>query len=164
MIFWNTKAIVTSKANMAIARRSGAMPPVSVVTWSRVLSAMVTAVAKISATTQGRTPPKNACTPLYLRKLRITDAMSRMMINEGSTTLSVAVSAPNTPPCVEPTKVAILTAIGPGVDSATAIILSNCSSVSQPSASALSRMSEIMAYPPPKVKSPISKKVTNSCR
>ena len=55
-----------------------------------------------------------------------------MMINEGKIAPAVAQRAPKNPPCDEPTKVAIFTAIGPGVDSATAIKLSSSLSVSQP--------------------------------
>ena len=55
-----------------------------------------------------------------------------MMKNEGSTTPSVAISAPGKPPCDDPIKVAILIASGPGVDSETATKLRNSASVSQP--------------------------------
>ena len=70
--------------------------------------------------------------------------MIRMITKEGSTTPSVAASAPKKPACVEPTKVAVFTAIGPGVDSDTAIRFRNASSVSQPLPSTASRTSEIM--------------------
>lgn len=42
---------------------------------------------------------------------------------DGRTTPSVAQSAPGTPPCDAPMKVAMLTASGPGVDSDTAMKL-----------------------------------------
>ena len=61
-------------------------------------------------------------------------------------------------------KVAILTASGPGVDSATAMKLRNSSSVSQAFSSTVSRMSEIMPYPPPKDTAPIFRKVRKSVR
>ena len=67
-----------------------------------------------------------------------------MMTNEGNTTPRVASSAPKNPPCDEPIKVAIFTAIGPGVDSATAMKLINSSSVSHPLARQSSLISEIM--------------------
>ena len=66
------------------------------------------------------------------------------MIKDGSTTPSVAHSAPQKPPCEAPMKVAILMASGPGVDSDTAIKLRNSPSVSQPCSKTVSRTSEIM--------------------
>ena len=66
------------------------------------------------------------------------------MPKEGSTTPSVAHSAPAMPACEEPIKVAMLTASGPGVDSDTAMKLRNSASVSQPLPSTASRTSEIM--------------------
>lgn len=50
------------------------------------------------ATTQGRTPSSTACTPAYRSTLRSTAATSRMMTKDGSTTPSVATSAPGSPP------------------------------------------------------------------
>ena len=50
-------------------------------------------------------------------------AISKIIINEGRTTPSVETKLPRIPPWVEPTYVAILTAIGPGVDSHTPIKL-----------------------------------------
>ena len=105
---------------------------------------MVRAVARIIATTQGRTPERKASTPAYFIRFCSTAAMSRMMTNEGSTTPSVAKNAPSSPPCEEPMKVAMLTASGPGVDSDTAIKLKNSLSVSQPCESTVSRTSEII--------------------
>ena len=67
-----------------------------------------------------------------------------MMTKDGSTTPSVATSAPGSPACDEPMKVAMFTASGPGVDSDTAIKLKNCVSSSQPWRSTFSRMREIM--------------------
>ena len=116
---------------------------------------IVIAVASIKPTTHGRIPPRNAFTPAYFIKLRIRAAIMRMIINDGNTTPSVARIAPRKPPCDEPTKVAILTAIGPGVDSATAIIFSSSSSVSQPCIKTFSRIREIIPYPPPKENAPI---------
>ena len=55
---------------------------------------MVTAVARMRATTQGRMPERNALTPAYCNRLWMSAAMSRMMKNEGSTTPSVAQIAP----------------------------------------------------------------------
>ena len=65
-------------------------------------------------------------------------------MNEGSTTPSVAISAPGAPACEAPTKVAMFTAIGPGVDSVTATKLMNSRSVIQPFDSTISRISETM--------------------
>ena len=116
----------------------------SVVKPSSVESPIVSAVAKIIATTQGRTPDKNALTPAYFIRFCSTAAMSRMMKNDGSTTPKVASSAPKKPPCDEPIKVAIFTASGPGVDSDTAMKLRNSLSVSHPWDSTTSRTSEII--------------------
>ena len=60
--------------------------------------------------------------------------------------------------------VAILTASGPGVDSATAMKFKKSSSVSQAFASTVSRMSEIIPYPPPKETAPIFKNVKKRVR
>ena len=130
--------------NTATDRTDTAAPPPSRVMPSRVERAMVRAVAKIIATTQGRTPERNASTPAYFIRFRSTAVMSRMMKNEGSTTPSVAKNAPASPPCDEPMKVAILTASGPGVDSDTAMKLKNSLSVSHPWFSTTSRTSEII--------------------
>ena len=137
-----------------------------------MLSARVIAVARISATTQGLTPLRNAFTGSNFKKFLISALIIRIIINEGRTTPSVAHAEPKTSPksmpvslpSIAPTKVAIFTAIGPGVDSDTAIILSSSPSVSHPFSSTFSRTNEIIAYPPPKVKSPISKKVKKSSR
>ena len=75
----------------------------------------------------------------------IKETINNIITKDGNTTPKVAHTAPKTPPCEYPTKVAIFTAIGPGVDSETAIIFKSSSSVSQPRESALSRISEIMA-------------------
>lgn len=50
-----------------------------------------------------------------------TAALSRIIKKDGKTTPRVATNAPKSPPCEEPIKVAILTAIDPGVDSETAV-------------------------------------------
>ena len=77
-------------------------------------------------------------------RFRSTAAISSRSRNDGSTTPSVATSAPQKPPCDEPTNVAIFTASGPGVDSETAIKLRNSDSVSQPLDRTVSRTREIM--------------------
>ena len=133
-----------SSRNTTMERRSGAMPALSAANPTSVESAMLTAVARIIATTQGRTPPRNALTPAYFIKFCSTDAMSRMITKDGSTTPSVAHSAPQKPPCEAPMKVAILMASGPGVDSDTAMKLRNSPSVSQPCPKTVSRTSEII--------------------
>ena len=133
-----------SRPNTARERTSGAKPLPSAENPPSVESIMVSAVARIMATTQGRTPERNASTPAYFIRFCSTDAMSRMTPNEGSTTPSVAHSAPHSPPWEAPTKVARFTASGPGVDSATAIKLKNVLSVSQPWFSTVSRTSEII--------------------
>ena len=76
--------------------------------------AVVAAVAKIMPTIAGRMPPSTAFTPAYLSRWESKVATSKMMIKDGKTTPKVASIAPRNPPCEEPTKVAMLTAIGPG--------------------------------------------------
>ena len=66
-----------------------------------------------------------------LKRFFAKAAIKRTIKNAGSTTPSVARNAPKNPPCDEPIKVAIFTAIGPGVDSATAIKSRSSDSVSQ---------------------------------
>ena len=50
----------------------------------------------------------------------------RMMMTAGVTSPSVAMIEPGTPPVIYPTYVAVLTPMGPGVDSDTAIISAIC--------------------------------------
>jgi hypothetical protein len=84
------------------------------------------------------------------------------MINAGSTTPTVAHKAPKIPPCELPTKVAIFTAIGPGVDSAMPIKLDNISSESHPCEETSSFKRAIIPAPPPKENRPIFKKERKS--
>ena len=130
--FFQTKCTAHKTANTRIDLTSGANPSASVLMPPSVESIMFSAVARIMATTQGRTPERKASTPAYFIRFFSTAAISRMMKKEGSTTPSVAISAPGKPPCDDPIKVAILIASGPGVDSETATKLRNSASVSQP--------------------------------
>ena len=130
--FFQTKCTAHKTANTRIDLASGANPSASVLMPPSVESIMFSAVARIMATTQGRTPERKASTPAYFIRFFSTAAISRMMKNEGNTTPSVAISAPGKPPCDDPIKVAILIASGPGVDSETATKLRNSASVSQP--------------------------------
>ena len=57
--------------------------------------------------------------------------MMMIIINEGKITPIEAIKEPKKPACVDPTKVAMLIAIGPGVDSQTPKKLINSSSVNQ---------------------------------
>lgn len=75
----------------------------------------------ISPTTTGLTPPRKAFTPANFISPLTKEAITSIMINDGKTTPSVARTAPQKPPTLEPIKVAIFIATGPGVDSATAI-------------------------------------------
>ena len=130
--------------NTAMERASGTKSVLRPAKPSSVESAILIAVARIIATTQGRTPPRTALTPAYFIRFCSTDATSRMITKDGSTTPSVAHSAPQKPPCEAPMKVAILMASGPGVDSDTAMKLRNSPSVSQPCPKTVSRTSEII--------------------
>ena len=133
LIILQIRCVAPSIANTAIERKSGANP-VYVNLWyqSSVDSAMLSAVARIIATTHGRTPDKKALTGAYFIRFFSADAIKRIIKNDGNTTPSVATNEPRIPPCVEPIKVAIFTARGPGVDSDTAIKFRNSFSVSQP--------------------------------
>ena len=113
---------------------------------------MVQAVARIIATTQGRTPARKALTPAYFIRLCSAAAMSRMMTKEGSTTPTVAAKEPASPACEAPIKVAMFTASGPGVDSDNAIKLKNSLSVNHTWYNTTSRTSENhKETPPPQV-------------
>lgn len=92
----------------------------------------------------------------------IANDTANMVINDGRTTPSVANRAPKKPSILLPINVAAFTAMGPGVDSAIAIISSKSSFVAHCFLSTISRcISGIIAYPPPKVKAPILKNVAN---
>ena len=95
-------------------------------------NAITLAVARIIPTTQGRTPDKKAFTAEYFKRFFKTAEIKRIIMNDGKTTPVVAKSDPKIPPCVEPIKVAIFIASGPGVDSETAIKFINSLSDSQP--------------------------------
>ena len=91
--FFQTKCTAHKTANTRIDLASGANPSASVLMPHSVESIMFSAVARIMATTQGRTPERKASTPAYFIRFFSTAAISRMMKNEGSTTPSVAISA-----------------------------------------------------------------------
>ena len=87
------------------------------------LKKIVIPTVTIKPTTIGLTPLKKASTPLNFNKLLINDTIKSIITKDGKTTPSVAKKAPMnlpnkvlkaTSPTVEPTKVAILIAIGPG--------------------------------------------------
>lgn len=122
LIFLQIRCVAPSMANTAIERKSGANPACKSVRPNSVDSAMLSAVARIIATTHGRTPDKKALTGAYFIRFFSADAIKRIIKNDGNTTPSVATNEPRIPPCVEPIKVAIFTARGPGVDSDTAKI------------------------------------------
>lgn len=142
LIILQIRCVAPSMANTAIERKSGANPVCKSVRPNSVDSAMLSAVARIIATTHGRTPDKKALTGAYFIRFFSADAIKRIIKNDGNTTPSVATNEPRIPPCVEPIKVAIFTARDPGVDSDTAIKFRNSFSVSQPLESTLSRTSE----------------------
>lgn len=91
-------------ANTAIERKSGANPACKSVRPNSVDSAMLSAVARIIATTHGRTPDKKALTGAYFIRFFSADAIKRIIKNDGNTTPSVATNEPRIPPCVEPIK------------------------------------------------------------
>lgn len=105
-----------------------------------------------------------AFTLLHFKIFLINIDIINIITKAGSTTPMVERSEPNIPPCVEPINVAILMAIGPGVDSDTAIMFNNSSSVNQLLERTSSFISGIIAYPPPKDIAPIFRKVRKSLR
>lgn len=76
-------------ANTAIERKSGANPACKSVRPNSVDSAMLSAVARIIATTHGRTPDKKALTGAYFIRFFSADAIKRIIKNDGNTTPSV---------------------------------------------------------------------------
>lgn len=94
---------------------------------NKICKKNVKPVDKIKATITGLMHFKMFCTGLNFNKFLIAQAINKMIIKEGKTTPSVARNDPQNPPCEEPTNVAILIAIGPGVDSAIAIKSKNSS-------------------------------------
>jgi len=86
----------------------------------------------IRPTIVGRIPFKVAFTPANFIKFLAREAIINIITNDGRTIPSVAINEPKIPPCDEPINVAIFIAIGPGVDSDTAIKFNICSCESQP--------------------------------
>ena len=82
--FFQTKCTAHKTANTRIDLASGANPSASVLMPPSVESIMFSAVARIMATTQGRTPERKASTPAYFIRFFSTAAISRMMKNEAT--------------------------------------------------------------------------------
>ena len=78
-------------------------------------------VEAINAKTTGLTPFNEPCTKRFFKNLESIRATRIMMMNEGKMTPNVEHTAPKAPAVCEPTKVEILIAKGPGVDSLIAI-------------------------------------------
>ena len=162
VIFFITNADAAITAKITIENTLTLDVPETVVMPRITESAIVVAVARMSPITTGLTHEITVRTDLYFMKFRITDAIMRIITNDGRTSPRVAAADPRIPASDEPTNVAIFTAIGPGVDSATAIKFISSASVSHPNERHFSRMREIIPYPPPKDTAPISRKVRNS--
>ena len=97
------------------------------------------------------------------RRLLKNKEIKKMITKDGRITPSVANKDPKKPATLYPIKVAEFIAIGPGVDSASATQFKNSSLVIHFFFSIHSfSISEIIAYPPPKVNSPILKNVRNN--
>ena len=77
-------------------------------------SSFITAL-KISTQTQTWMPAKAFFTQARSAKLEISPARMEMITTEGNTTPSVATTPPAAPPYFWPIKVAVLTAMMPGV-------------------------------------------------
>ena len=107
-------------------------------------------------------PTKAALTTSYSIIFSRTVDIKIIITKDGITTPIVAKIDPKTLPTRYPTKVAILIAIGPGVDSEIVIISSSSSSVIHFFFSTNSLLiKDIIAYPPPKVNAPILNIVKN---
>ena len=74
-----------------------------------------TTALKISTHTHTRMPAKACCTQARWEKLLMTPASAVMMTRDGNTMPSVAAMPPRIPACFCPTKVAVFTAMMPGV-------------------------------------------------
>ena len=74
LIFLQIRCVAPSMANTAIERKSGANPACKFVRPNSVDSAMLSAVARIIATTHGRTPDKKALTGAYFISNTAEDA------------------------------------------------------------------------------------------
>ena len=101
LIFLQIRCVAPSMANTAIERKSGANPACKSVRPNSVDSAMLSAVARIIATTHGRTPDKKALTGAYFIRFFSADAIKRIIKNNGNTTPSVATNEPRIPPSVD---------------------------------------------------------------
>ena len=86
---------------------------------------MVMPAEAIMATTAGRREPRTLCSTLRFRYLRYSLAINVTRMQAGRIHPAVATRAPTTPPILVPTKVAALTAMGPGVISAMVTRLAN---------------------------------------
>ena len=93
----------------------------------------------------------------FSRKRSMAPAIRIMMMTDGSTRATVATTPPSTPAALVPAKVAMLTPMGPGVDSDTAIISASCPELNQPVFSAMALRKGIVAMPPPTEKRPVLK-------
>ena len=91
--------------------------------------------------------------------------MSNIIITDGNTQPNDAANAPRTPRSLYPMNTAMFTANTPGADCATASKSTKSAFPIQRLRSTTSlSMSDIMAYPPPKVKSPMRKNVAKSLK
>ena len=81
----------------------------------RVLFPSFSTLTAISATTQALMPPRACWTRGESAKLLRNAAMRVMMMREGNTRPRVATTPPETPRYLCPTKVAVFTAMTPGV-------------------------------------------------
>lgn len=79
LIILQIRCVAPSIANTAIERKSGANPACKSVRPNSVDSAMLSAVARIIATTHGRTPDKKALTGAYFIRFFSADAIKRII-------------------------------------------------------------------------------------
>ena len=86
----------------------------------------------IIATTAGRSEPRTPCSIAILRYFKYNLAINVTIIQDGNIQPNVATNAPPKPAILMPTKVAELTAIGPGVICEIVIKSVNSDILSQP--------------------------------
>ena len=104
-------------------------------------------------------PAKTALTIRFSEYLSMIPATARMMRNSGRIRLKVVRMAPGTPNMWNPTYVAMLMPMGPGVDSETATMLAMSAFVNQSGwVFDMSVMKGRVASPPPTAKRPVLKK------
>ena len=102
LIFLQIRCVAPSMANTAIERKSGANPACKSVRPNSVDSAMLSAVARIIATTHGRTPDKKALTGAYFIRFFSADSPNAKIVISPDSTVSGVIDTSVFPECLMP--------------------------------------------------------------